>query len=236
MLFHWPVSNCFSEHTSRPSHTTQPRCTFGCTSRKILNTTDICLTAARGQMRAEFMRTRGSRALPTWAACRKRPAALPGELVCGRLKLYSDTLSTPWSRPGHVPTWCFNPAIQDRESSTSRQQLPPCDVICAALQSARATHLAHVPTTSAPSRPVWVCYWSWNRHGNSACAWCERTCQQAWLPGVHFQYRCPGCVRSHSTQRDLFQTRRSATWPRLATPLPLVQFDVRDGPPQWLTR
>ena len=86
MLFHWPVSNCFSEHTSRSSHTTQPRCAFGCTSRTILNTTDICLTAAHGQMRAEFMRTRGSRALPTWAACRKRPAAQPGELVCGRLK------------------------------------------------------------------------------------------------------------------------------------------------------
>ncbi len=85
MPFHWPVSYCFSEHTCRPSHTTQPWCAFGCTSRKILNTTDICLTAARGQMRAELMRTRGSRALPTCAASRNRPIALPGELVCGRL-------------------------------------------------------------------------------------------------------------------------------------------------------
>ena len=85
MLFHCPVSYCLSEHTCRPSHTTQPRCAFGCTSRKILNTTDICLTAARGQMPAEFMRTRGSRALPTCAASRNRPIALPGELVCGRL-------------------------------------------------------------------------------------------------------------------------------------------------------
>ena len=62
MPFHWPVSYCFSEHTCRPSHTTKPRCAFVCTSRKISNTTDICLTAARGQMRVEFMRTRGSRA------------------------------------------------------------------------------------------------------------------------------------------------------------------------------
>ena len=85
MPFHWPVSYCFSEHTCRPSHTTQPWCAFGCTSRKILNTTDICLTAARGQMRAELMRTRGSRALPTCAASRNRPIALPGELVCRRL-------------------------------------------------------------------------------------------------------------------------------------------------------
>ena len=53
--------------------------------KKILNTTDICLTAARGQMRAELMRTRGFRALPTCAASRNRPIALPGELVCGRL-------------------------------------------------------------------------------------------------------------------------------------------------------
>ena len=86
MPFHWPVSYCFSEHTCRPSHTTQPWCAFGCTSRKILNTTDICLTAARGQMRAELMRTRGFRALPMCAASRNRPIALPGELVCGRLK------------------------------------------------------------------------------------------------------------------------------------------------------
>ena len=85
MLFHWPVSYCFSEHTCRPSHTTQSRCAFGCTSRKILNTTDICLTAARAQMPAEFIRTRGSRALPTCATSRNRPIALPGELVCGRL-------------------------------------------------------------------------------------------------------------------------------------------------------
>ena len=87
MPFHWPVSYCFSEHTCRPSPTTQPWCAFGCTSRKILNTTDICLTAARGQMRAELMRTRGSRGLPTCAASRNRPIALPGELVCGRLKV-----------------------------------------------------------------------------------------------------------------------------------------------------
>ena len=85
MLFHWSVSYCFSEHTCRPSHTPQPWCAFGCTSRKILNTTNICLTAARGQMRAELMRTRGSRELPTCAASRNRPIALPGELVCGRL-------------------------------------------------------------------------------------------------------------------------------------------------------
>ena len=89
MLFHWPVSYCLSEHTCRPSHTTQPWCAFGCTSRKILNTTDICLTAARGQIPAEFMRTRGSRALPTCAASRNRPIALPGELVCGRLYAYT---------------------------------------------------------------------------------------------------------------------------------------------------
>ena len=31
MPFHWPVSYCFSEHTCRPSHTTQPWCAFGCT-------------------------------------------------------------------------------------------------------------------------------------------------------------------------------------------------------------
>ena len=90
MPFHWPVSYCFSEHTCRPSHTTQPWCAFGCTSRKILNTIDICLTAARGQMRAELMRTRGSRALPTCAASRNRPIALPGELVCGRLNRASS--------------------------------------------------------------------------------------------------------------------------------------------------
>ncbi len=62
--------------------------------------------------------------------------------------------------PVHVPTWCFNPAIQDRESSTSRQQLPPCEATCDALQSARATHknIAHVPITSTTSRPVWGCH------------------------------------------------------------------------------
>ena len=96
MLFHWPVSYCFSEHTCRPSHTTQPRCAFGCTSRK---TTDICLTAARGQMPAEFMRTRGSWTLPTCAANRNRPIALPGELVCGRLK---RTNSSPGSAIGRL--------------------------------------------------------------------------------------------------------------------------------------
>ena len=40
-------------------------------------------------MRAELMRTRGFRALPTCAASRNRPIALPGELVCGRLYGYT---------------------------------------------------------------------------------------------------------------------------------------------------
>ena len=39
MPSHWPVSHGFSEHTCRPSHTTKPRCAFGCTGRKISNTT-----------------------------------------------------------------------------------------------------------------------------------------------------------------------------------------------------
>ena len=96
MPFHWPVSYCFSEHTCRPSHTTQPWCAFGCTSRKILNTTDICLTAARGQMRAELMRTRGSRALPTCAASRNRPIALP--VGCGWRRSACVTAQYPRTR------------------------------------------------------------------------------------------------------------------------------------------
>ena len=84
--FHWPVSHCFSEHACRPSHTTKPRCAHVCTSRKKSNTTYICLTAARGQMRVEFMRTRGSRALPACAGYCNQPVAQPGELVSGMLK------------------------------------------------------------------------------------------------------------------------------------------------------
>ena len=86
MPFHWPVSRFFSEHTCRPSHTTKPRCAHGCTRLKISNTTDICLTAARDQMRVQFLRTRGSRAFLTGAACRNRPVAQPRALVCGRHK------------------------------------------------------------------------------------------------------------------------------------------------------
>ena len=86
MPFHWPVSYCFSEHTCRPSHTTKPRCAFVCTSRKISNTTNNCLTAARGQMRVEFMRIRGSRALPTCAASRNRRAAHPGSSCAAGFK------------------------------------------------------------------------------------------------------------------------------------------------------
>ena len=85
MLFDWPASYCSPEHISQPSHTARLWCNFGCTSRKILNTTDICLTAACGQMRAEFMRTRGSRALPNCAACRNRPAELRGSLYAAGL-------------------------------------------------------------------------------------------------------------------------------------------------------
>ena len=46
MLFHWPVSCCSSENISRSSHTARPCCDLGCTSREILNTTDIFLTGA----------------------------------------------------------------------------------------------------------------------------------------------------------------------------------------------
>ena len=104
MLFDWPESYCSPEHISRPSHTARQWREFGCTSRHILNTTDICLTAARGQMRPEFMRAHvvpgrdrypggdRTRALPTCAACRNRTAALPGS-SCAALRPWSASYS-----------------------------------------------------------------------------------------------------------------------------------------------
>ena len=82
MPFHWPVSHFFSEHTCRPSHTTKPRC-----AHEKYQTQQIFVSRPRAaKMRVQFMRTRGSRALLTCAACRNRSVAQPRALVCGRLK------------------------------------------------------------------------------------------------------------------------------------------------------
>ena len=62
-----------------PSHTTKPRCV--CTRRQ---TQQIFVSRPRAA-KCGCMRTRGSRAFPTCAACCNRPVAQPLALVCGGL-------------------------------------------------------------------------------------------------------------------------------------------------------